>query len=143
MTRGPLDDLFGWLFSSWQPDPAAAPVQQTDVVDDYVPSWLNPKPTIQGETMGDYLKEQGLRVAHIHGDGYLRASGWHTTVVYEPRQSNKHTIRVATAVCGPRDTFSKKKGLELAMARWDAGQTTLLPPVGESDDIQTLKAYFE
>jgi hypothetical protein len=141
MSDRPLNDIFGWLFGLGRPESVA--IDQPD------PSWLPPRPRIVGETIGDYLNEQGLRVMHIHGTDDFGREGFDTTVVYEPRQDNKHTIRVSTAVCGPLDTFSKKKGVQLALSRWERGERVILPPLATlashkyDTDADLLRFYFQ
>jgi hypothetical protein len=135
--------FFDWLFGNPDEFFASPTPAQDEVVQEFTGE---PHDGIANETMGDWLKELGLRVVHIRPD--TDPSQWHgrhngVTVVYLPRRDNRHTIEVATAICSTTDTFSRKKGLQLALTRFLQGKTTNLPANhGEYNDVELLKTYF-
>jgi hypothetical protein len=134
--------LFSWLFPSsedvdsfFQPDNAEAVAEQVEPETDKGP-----------QTMGDLLNALGLKVVHVHPNGtdFPEVTPTHSaTVVFKPRQDENHTIKVAVALCGPKDTFSKRRGLTLALLRFMRGQTVNLSPRGEAEsDVDLIRSYF-
>lgn len=93
-------------------------------------------------TIGDTLKKAGLKVAHFRSDA-LSHSARDTTVVYRPRQDERHTIEVSTAVCSEHDAFDRKQGTQLALSRFLTGQRVNLPPNKyEQSDYELLEGIF-
>lgn len=130
--------LFNWLFGI---------DEEEEVVGDPQPLTL---PWVDfSASKGEVLEALGLRVTHIHPVPATTGLEWQfsprtsTTVVYRPRQDVNHTIEISTAVCSANDTFSKKRGLELALERWTNGQRVNLPALNvPQSDVSLLKSYF-
>jgi hypothetical protein len=98
---------------------------------------------IQYNTVHDDMRALDVRVCHgydpLHNRGgvtiaYRKCANWRNTKMVE----------VALAYCSPKDSFSKKIGLQLAVERFVSGQTVMVPVRNGHDDtiVGNLLAMF-
>lgn len=85
----------------------------------------------------ELLASTGLRVIHI------RSKGQHPVTVAYRQPHRGHVIEIATAVCNPLDTFSRKIGTKTAVENFLAGRTINIPSINSLlSPVQELQWRF-
>lgn len=101
---------------------------------------------IETDDNGVILKASGLSVIHFHEDESVKGKGM--TVCYRDLRNttslvkNQKVVTISTSIVHPEDTFSKKKGTEIALKNFLKGDTVNLPLLPGLDIVDTLITYF-
>ena len=80
-----------------------------------------------------YLLEDGVHIVHYYDHYDLRSGG--CTIAYRrctDKRSNR-MVECSVAYCAPGDTYTKQIGVDLALERFEFGNTVTLP-IGNPDD---------
>lgn len=92
---------------------------------------------------GELLVELGLKVIHFRPNTQYGRTLHGLTVVYKELHRNSNVIEVATAIVHPKDTFTKRTGVRLAVKAFVAGRTVCLPVLYKKRPAtHTLMHYF-
>jgi len=101
------------------------------------------RPMIDVQTIQDMMIDHDIRICH----GYNRHDNrGGVTVAYRKCSNWRNTrmVEVSLAYCSPKDSFNKKIGVELAVARFLDGYTVMVPVRHGHDDtiVGNLLAMF-